>query len=75
MLIVVAEGPPVLLAQIVYVVGVIFTVGLPDISPLVNVNPDGRDGLISQVATNPPPIIGTMSVIFTPRVNTTVEGE
>ena len=73
--IVVEVEPPVLLAHIVYVVCVMFTLGVPEIIPSENVKPDGRDGLVSHVATFPPASVGIMLVILTPRVNTTVEGE
>ena len=43
--------------------------------PLENDSPAGRTGLICQVATDPPPSVGVMSVMLILRVNTTVEGE
>ena len=47
------EEPPVLLAQTVNIVVVMLTVGVPEITPLVNVNPAGSEGAIVQVSTIP----------------------
>ena len=74
-LIVVEADPPVLLAHIVYVVWVRFTLGVPEITPFVKVRPVGMVGLISQVAAKPPEIDGVMSIMLVPRVKTTTDGE
>ena len=49
--------PPELLAQIVNDVVVRFTEGVPVITPPLKVNPFGRAGEISHVATNPPEFV------------------
>ena len=66
-LIVCKAAPPVLLAQIVYIVCVMFTVGVPEITPSTNDKPDGKDGSIAQSSTIPERI-GAISVIACPRV-------
>ena len=65
---VVLELPPELFAYIVYVTWVEFTLGVPLITPFENVNPEGRAGSISHVATAPPVFDATTSVIVTPLV-------
>ena len=45
------------------------TVGVPEMTPFAMLNPAGRVGAISQVATLPPELVATMSVIVMPLVN------
>ena len=66
-LIVCEAEPPVLFAQIVYIVSVMLTVGVPEITPPANVRPEGSDGSIAQLSTIPERI-GVMSIIASPRV-------
>ena len=51
------------------------TVGVPEITPFTIPNPDGSVGAISQVATLPPVLLATISVIAVPRVKTWLEIE
>ena len=62
--------PPELFAYRVYVTAVVWlTVGVPEITPLFMLKPDGSDGTISHVATLPPVFATTISVIATVLVN------
>ena len=51
------------------------TVGVPEITPFTILNPAGSVGAISQVATLPPVLLATISVIAVPRVKTWLEIE
>ena len=51
------------------------TVGVPEITPFTILKPAGRVGAISQVATLPPVLLATISVIATPLVKTWFEIE
>ena len=51
------------------------TVGVPEITPFTILNPAGSVGVISQVATLPPVLLATISVIAVPRVKTWLEIE
>ena len=58
--------PPVLLAQIVYIIGSICKiVGVPQMVPLLDskFRPAGKSGLISQLVTAPPPGDTVLGVI------------
>ena len=62
--------PPELFAYSVYVTAVVWlTVGVPEITPFTMVRPAGRVGAISQVATAPPVLVATISVIADALVN------
>ena len=51
------------------------TVGVPEITPFTILNPAGSVGTISQVATLPPVLLATISVIAVPREKTWSEIE
>ena len=76
---VVDAEPPLLLAQIVYIVGVVCRVlGVPLIAPLLELNVRPRpamDGLISQLVTLPPLTLGVFVGIVTPLVRSISCGE
>ena len=63
--------PPLLLAQIVYVVRVRLEIGVPEMVPelLLNIRPDGKFGLIHQVSMIPPKFENVIEVIRTSFVN------
>ena len=60
-----------LLAVIVYVVVGEFTVGVPDIVPVISskTRPVGRVGVIDQFSTEPPKLVGVSAVIWIPLVS------
>ncbi len=68
----VADDPPVLFAQIVKMVVLMFTVGVPDMDPDVRLKerPVGSTGLIAHCSTIPPLVLIVTSVILMPRVST-----
>ena len=69
MLIDVDAGPPLLLAQTVYCVVVLFTVGEPEIVPFSKIRPFGNAGSISHVSGAPPETVGSQATICSPRVS------
>ena len=63
------SDPPELFAYKVYVTAVVWlTVGVPEITPFAMLKPAGNAGSISHVATAPPLLVATTSVIAEPRV-------
>ena len=68
MLIDVEAGPPLLLAQTVYCVVVLFTVGEPEMVPFSKIKPFGNAGSISHVSGIPPETVGSQATLYSPRV-------
>lgn len=68
---VVNAAPPVLFAQIVQTLVVMFAVGAPLTEPVIGLktNPSGSAGWIAQTATTPPVFVMFSTVIGTPRVS------
>ena len=60
--------PPLFVAVMVYVVAGDVAVGVPDITPVVElkVKPDGSPGLMVKLAAAPPVFVGVKAVIATP---------
>ena len=81
MLTVAEVEPPLLLAQTVYVTGLVCrTVGIPQIVPLLvpKFSPDGKVALISQDVIPPGPVkvaLSGKSLLWLPLVSTSVLGE
>ena len=69
MLIDVEARPPLLLAQTMYCVVVLFTVGEPEMVPFSKIKPFGSDGSISHVSGTPPETVGSQATICSPRVS------
>ena len=61
-------APPDVLAQTVKVVRVMFTDGVPLMTPLLKFNPDGSNGSMLQVSAVPLVTLGVIVTIATPRV-------
>ena len=73
---VVVALPVTFVAVIVYVAVAVITVGVPDIIPVVVLNdrPAGKAGLIDQLTTAPPVLVGDSEVIAVLTVYTFVDG-
>ena len=62
-------APPEVLAQTVKVVRVMLTVGVPLMTPLLKLNPEGSNGSMLHVSAVPLVTVGVIVTIATPRVN------
>ena len=66
--------PPLLFAQMMYCVRVELTRGEPEMNPLLNAIPFGRDGSISHVSGVPPESIGLQRRVASVLVNVSFSG-
>ena len=74
MLTVVEEAPPEVFAHTVNIVVVMLTSGVPEMTPLSKVRPDGRAGVMDQIPTLPPLTVGESVVIVSLRINVRLYG-
>src|SRR5210317_1287077 len=74
MLMVWDTSPPVLLAQTVYMVAVMLTVGVPLMTPSMNRRPEGSAGVMFHEDARPPVRVGESVAICTPRMSVMFSG-
>ena len=62
------DAPPVVFAHIVNVVRVMLIVGVPLMTPLLKLKPDGSNGSMLHVSAVPLVTVGVIVTMATPRV-------